>query len=155
MKLRGKKRDITKTMHSCIYYMYSATVEYVILMLDIFLAMMAIARSQNRCMVLHITNKTKAHQKFQKSWKFCRKVYLGRLHKFSEKLSLQLRLLFICKRNPFLNKCINFYKVQTHVVPNPEVSLEFCTSASELLRYPKPKYENSFQFFGSWCQVGL
>ena len=44
--------------------MYSATVEYVILMLDIFLAMMAIARSQNRFMVLHITNKTKAHQKF-------------------------------------------------------------------------------------------
>ena len=73
MNLRGKKRDITKTMHSCIYYMYSATVEYVILMLDIFLAMMAIARSQNRCMVLPITNKTKAHQKFQKSWKFCRK----------------------------------------------------------------------------------
>ena len=131
MNLRGKKRDITKTMHSCIYYMYSATVEYVILMLDIFLAMIAIARSQNPFMVLHITNKTKAHQKFQKSWKFCRKVYLGRLHKFSEKLSLQLRLLFICKRNPFLNKCINFYKVQTHVVPNPEVSLEFCTSASE------------------------
>ena len=41
-----REKNITKTMHSCIYYMYSATVVYVILMLDMFLAM-AIARSQN------------------------------------------------------------------------------------------------------------